>query len=317
MVVALALVPTLAPAQTHIRKAIKDFAADDKYADRMLREITTKPDEEGLLDSDYRVYTMLISAKEKAIYERLKAELKKDADESYRVYEHPAGAQTAGKHRVGSDNRHYRTFGVFIDADEAYACFRDPQNPAKRYIYALSLNPQEKSDKYELTVSEIYGDDPQMKPRSTATTDNLTFNWDGLRDGLQELTRQTATLDLSALDSLTNYLGSDEFKQLYKDKVSLYLNQEERDKVDNDLAFMECFGKLRNCYMTVVSGNDFELAPTNFANRIVKLCSQYGSLIDSQQRQLCIETLDDMIAATKDKYLKGLLKSAQSKLRSK
>ena len=54
---------------------------------------------------------------------------------------------------------------------------------------------------------------------------------------------------------------------------------------------------------------------TALVNKMVKLCSQYSSLLDKDEKDLCIKGLKEMQKYSTDKYLEGRLDIAIKKIK--
>lgn len=87
--------------------------------------------------------------------------------------------------------------------------------------------------------------------------------------------------------------------------------------IENSMQFMSAFGYIRTAFVNNVqksNTNDGRIMLTALANKLLKMSTDYGKLLNQEERLICTSEMNDMQRDVADKYIKQLLGLAISKL---
>ena len=125
-------------------------------------------------------------------------------------------------------------------------------------------------------------------------------------------------LDLSGLEQLKEL---DKLKDLGKlselgNGTYVVINNDTLDsnEIKTSTDFLRRFGSLRSTFMKSLSHHQTDIRAV-LVSKIQELCRSNGKLLNSDERQLCTNSLKEMQKMESDNYIRGLLDLALSSLK--
>ena len=270
---------------------------------------------QDLLDGDYvtvsemntynigmaKGFNFSVPEKKRKMVETFQKALVSNSSFAYLSFTKKAGALNSETKRVayGNDNSMTLEFGLHKDRNYNLQCFRDGKDSTMRYVYAL--------DWYQGTdrsimggVYKFYSKDPQTYKTPSANTKSFAYKMPSVQ-GLDSLFLQG------------KYFNFD------KSPAGAYYPEVVPPKDAGE--FMRQLNTLRAAFKNAKDLYNFgnqvirRTLQTGIANKIVKLCKEYGKLLNADEKKFCATSLNKMKKDTDDEYLQSLLELTANSLR--
>ena len=314
MIIALALVPAFAAAQTTIARVVEQFKKG------AVEEISTS--EETATDTDGKqcVYerNIFLVAKNSGKFKQLMDAFNDEQSNAYSVNKRMAGYDgSACKIGYGKNSENSIVFMKYSDRNYFVLYFKDPADSKRRTCYALAWYEGKKDKKnkemWRVDIIHVYSLNPEYVrslPKTTTKT-TTTVNSDDTNTSI------TINSDGTIIRYDRNTGNSIVYRPQDNKKASSI-----DVPIKNSGDFIQRFNDLRTEYIQMVqfAGKD----QTFFANRIMppvnkilQLCREHGKLLLHNERLSCIGILDDMKQNARDKGIREMLNLAQKYLGSK
>ena len=218
---------------------------------------------------------------------------------AYISFTKKAGSASIETNRVGygKDNSMTYEFGTHKDRNYNLQYFRDRKDSTMRYVYALVWY-QGMDRSVKGSVYKFYSKDPQTYKKPSANTQPFSYTKPSIQD----------------LDSL--FLQRKNFKFNMNLAGSYYFDvTPPKDAAEFMMQFntlRAAFKNARDLYPNQMTQRTLQ---TGIANKIVKLCKEYGKLLNADEKKFCASSLNKMKKDTDDEYLQSLLELTANSLR--
>lgn len=314
MIIALALVPAFAAAQTTIARVVEQFKKG------AVEEISTSKETDTDTDGKQCVYerNIFLVAKNSGKFKQLMDAFNDEQTNAYSVNKRMAGYDgSASKIGYGKNSEKTIVFMKYSDRNYFVLYFKDPADSKRRTCYALawyeSKKDKKKKEMWCVDIIRVYSLNPEYVRSlpKTITKTTTTVNSDGNN------TLITVKSDGTIIRYDRNTGNSIVYRPQDNKKASSI-----DVPIKNSGDFIQRFNDLRTEYIQVVQFAGKE--QTFFANRIMppvnkmlQLCREHGKLLLHNERLSCIGILDDMKQNARDKGIREMLNLAQTYLGGK
>lgn len=311
------LLPVAAAAQENISKAIDEFGADvSRNGIKMsrLEKDTTK--------AYARTYKFVIPKKNEDRLVAIKKAFYRDAADAYEVFTKDETEQSKKNMRIAYGDNLEKSFTIGWPFDKAgknymFMLFDDKDDLSYRYVFGLEWEKAGKN--IEGTVMKIYS----LNPKKVSNVKNK-----------RQLRKSTFAKTYSLLDDSLKYqslagiaIDEDDDRVVLKSEGGTIIVCKDGVYVDdgkgkttvigdgvkafsNEIADdpITKFNNLRASYMNNIREGNINNTTllTGLANYMLKFCKTYGKKMSADERQLCVEGLQEMQERTPDKYIKGI-----------
>lgn len=314
MIIALALVPAFAAAQTTIARVVEQFKKG------AVEEISTSKETATDTDGKQCVYerNIFLVAKNSGKFKQLMDAFNDEQSNAYSVSKRMAGYDgSACKIGYGKNSENSIVFMKYSDRNYFVLYFKDPADSKRRTCYALAWYEGKKDKKnkemWRVDIIHVYSLNPEYVrslPKTTTKT-TTTVNSDDTNTSI------TINSDGTIIRYDRNTGNSIVYRPQDNKKAS---SIDVPIKTSGD--FIQRFNDLRTEYIQMVqfAGKD----QTFFANRIMppvnkiqQLCREHSSLLKRNECNSCIGILEDMKQSARDKGIREMLNLAQTYLGGK
>ena len=314
MIIALALVPAFAAAQTTIARVVEQLKKG------AVEEISTSKETETDTDGKQCVYerNIFLVAKNSGKFKQLMDAFNDEQSNAYSVSKRMAGYDgSACKIGYGKNSENSIVFMKYSDRNYFVLYFKDPADSKRRTCYALAWYESKKDKKNKemwcVDIIRVYSLNPEYVrslPKTTTKT-TTTVNSDDTNTSI------TINSDGTIIRYDRNTGNSIVYRPQDNKKASSI-----DVPIKNSGDFIQRFNDLRTEYIQMVqfAGKD----QTFFANRIMppvnkmlQLCRDHSKLLKSNVRNSCMGILDDMKQSARDKGIREMLNLAQTYLGGK
>lgn len=305
------------------QKAVPDISqAFDSFVQNLLQEDVVTSSSSNTYNVGYmKAYEFIMPEKKKKIVDAFHKALLANSQLSYSSYIKKAGAVSNETNRVGygADNAQTYEFGAHKDRNYNIQYFRDAKDSTKRYVYALVWYPA-KDEMIMGSVYKFYSLDPQIQraKKSQESKEHVYVDRNGnayinrtviLPDGT---VRQYNIEEKKGDPQIDSLLVSGNVTTYRRD---LLRNYSPDFTVPKDAAeFMVQLNTLRAAFKNAKEqypyfGNQVtrRTLQTGVVNKIVKLCKEYGKLLNLDEKKFCATALVKMKKDTDDDYLQSVL----------
>ena len=314
MIIALALVPAFAAAQTTIARVVEQFKKG------AVEEISTSKETETDTDGKQCVYerNIFLVAKNSGKFKQLMDTFNDEQSNAYSVNKRMAGYDgSASKIGYGKNSEKSIVFMKYSDRNYFVLYFKDPADSKRRTCYALAWYEGKKDKKnkemWYVDIIHVYSLNPEYVRSlpKTITKTTTTVNSDDTNTSL------TVNSDGTIIRYDRNTGNSIVYRPQDNKKASSI-----DVPIKNSGDFIQRFNDLRTEYIQVVqfAGKN----QTFFANRIMppvnkmlQLCREHGNLLLHNERLSCVGILDDMKQSARDNGIREMLNLAQKYLNGK
>lgn len=314
MIIALALVPAFAAAQTTIARVVEQFKKG------AVEEISTSKETDTDTDGKQCVYerNIFLVAKNSGKFKQLMDVFNDEQTNAYSVNKRMAGYDgSASKIGYGKNSEKTIVFMKYSDRNYFVLYFKDPADSKRRTCYALawyeSKKDKKKKEMWCVDIIRVYSLNPEYVRSlpKTITKTTTTVNSDDTNTSI------TVNSDGTIIRYDRNTGNSIVYRPQDNKKASSIAVP-----IKNSGDFIQRFNDLRTEYIQVVQFAGKE--QTFFANRIMppvnkmlQLCREHGKLLLHNERLSCIGILDDMKQNARDKGIREMLNLAQTYLGGK
>lgn len=314
MIIALALVPAFAAAQTTIARVVEQFKKG------AVEEISTSKETETDTDGKQCVYerNIFLVAKNSGKFKQLMDTFNDEQSNAYSVNKRMAGYDgSACKIGYGKNSEKSIVFMKYSDRNYFVLYFKDPADSKRRTCYALAWYQGKKDKKnkemWYVDIIHVYSLNPEYVRSlpKTITKTTTTVNSDDTNTSI------TVNSDGTIIRYDRNTGNSIVYRPQDNKKASSI-----DVPIKNSGDFIQRFNDLRTEYIQMVqfAGKN----QTFFANRIMppvnkmlQLCREHGNLLLHNERLSCVGILDDMKQSARDNGIREMLNLAQKYLNGK
>lgn len=314
MIIALALVPAFAAAQTTIARVVEQFKKG------AVEEISTSKETETDTDGKQCVYerNIFLVAKNSGKFKQLMDTFNDEQTNAYSVNKRMAGYDgSASKIGYGKNSEKSIVFMKYSDRNYFVLYFKDPADSKRRTCYALAWyegkKDKKKKEMWYVDIIHVYSLNPEYVRSlpKTITKTTTTVNSDDTNTSI------TVNSDGTIIRYDRNTGNSIVYRPQDNKKASSI-----DVPIKNSGDFIQRFNDLRTEYIQMVqfAGKN----QTFFANRIMppvnkmlQLCREHGNLLLHNERLSCVGILDDMKQSARDNGIREMLNLAQKYLNGK
>lgn len=314
LIIALALVPAFAAAQTTIARVVEQFKKG------AVEEISTSKETDTDTDGKQCVYerSIFLVAKNSGKFKQLMDTFNDEQTNAYSVNKRMAGYDgSASKIGYGKNSEKSIVFMKYSDRNYFVLYFKDPADSKRRTCYALAWYEGKKDKKnkemWYVDIIHVYSLNPEYVRSlpKTITKTTTTVNSDDTNTSI------TVNSDGTIIRYDRNTGNSIVYRPQDNKKASSI-----DVPIKNSGDFIQRFNDLRTEYIQVVqfAGKN----QTFFANRIMlpvnkmlQLCREHGNLLLHNERLSCVGILDDMKQSARDNGIREMLNLAQKYLNGK
>lgn len=314
LIIALALVPAFAAAQTTIARVVEQFKKG------AVEEISTSKETETDTDGKQCVYerNIFLVAKNSGKFKQLMDTFNDEQSNAYSVNKRMAGYDgSASKIGYGKNSGNSIVFMKYSDRNYFVLYFKDPADSKRRTCYALAWyegkKDKKKKEMWYVDIIHVYSLNPEYVRSlpKTITKTTTTVNSDDTNTSI------TVNSDGTIIRYDRNTGNSIVYRPQDNKKASSI-----DVPIKNSGDFIQRFNDLRTEYIQVVqfAGKN----QTFFANRIMlpvnkmlQLCREHGNLLLHNERLSCVGILDDMKQSARDNGIREMLNLAQKYLNGK
>lgn len=314
MIIALALVPAFAAAQTTIARVVEQFKKG------AVEEISTSKETDTDTDGKQCVYerNIFLVAKNSGKFKQLMDAFNDEQTNAYSVNKRMAGYDgSASRIGYGKNSEKTIVFMKYSDRNYFVLYFKDPADSKRRTCYALawyeSKKDKKKKEMWCVDIIRVYSLNPEYVRSlpKTITKTTTTVNSDDTNTSI------TVNSDGTIIRYDRNTGNSIVYRPQDNKKASSI-----DVPIKNSGDFIQRFNDLRTEYIQVVqfAGKN----QTFFANRIMppvnkmlQLCREHGNLLLHNERLSCVGILDDMKQSARDNGIREMLNLAQKYLNGK
>lgn len=314
LIIALALVPAFAAAQSNITRVV------DQFKKGAVEEVSTSKETETDTDGKQCVYerNIFLVAKNSGKFKQLMDAFNDAQSNAYSVKKRMAGYDgSASNIGYGKNSEKSIVFMKYSDRNYFVLFFKDPADSKRRTCYALAWYEGKKDKKNKemwcVDIIYVYSMNPEYVRSlpKTITKTTTTVNSDGNNTSI------TVNSDGTIIRYDRNTGNSIVYRPQDNKKASSI-----DVPIKNSGDFIQRFNDLRTEYIQVVQFAGKE--QTFFANRIMppvnkllQLCREHSKLLKSNERNSCMGILDDMKQSARDKGIREMLNLAQTYLGGK
>lgn len=314
LIIALALVPAFAAAQTTIARVVEQFKKG------AVEEISTSKETETDTDGKQCVYerNIFLVAKNSGKFKQLMDTFNDEQTNAYSVNKRMAGYDgSACKIGYGKNSEKSIVFMKYSDRNYFVLYFKDPADSKRRTCYALAWyegkKDKKKKEMWYVDIIHVYSLNPEYVRSlpKTITKTTTTVNSDDNNTSI------TVNSDGTIIRYDRNTGNSIVYRPQDNKKASSI-----DVPIKNSGDFIQRFNDLRTEYIQMVqfAGKN----QTFFANRIMppvnkmlQLCREHGNLLLHNERLSCVGILDDMKQSARDNGIREMLNLAQKYLNGK
>ena len=218
---------------------------------------------------------------------------------AYISFTKKAGSASIETNRVGygKDNSMTYEFGTHKDRNYNLQYLRDRKDSTMRYVYALVWY-QGMDHSVKGSVYKFYSKDPQTYKKPSANTKSFSYTKPSIQ-GLDSLFFQGKYFNFDKSPAGAYYFDVTPPKDAAEFMMQF-----------NTLR--AAFKNARDLYPNQMTQRTLQ---TGIANKIVKLCKEYGKLLNADEKKFCATSLNKMKKDTDDDYLQSLLELTANSLR--
>lgn len=314
MIIALALVPAFAAAQTTIARVVEQFKKG------AVEEISTSKETDTDTDGKQCVYerNIFLVAKNSGKFKQLMDVFNDEQTNAYSVNKRMAGYDgSASRIGYGKNSEKTIVFMKYSDRNYFVLYFKDPADSKRRTCYALawyeSKKDKKKKEMWCVDIIRVYSLNPEYVRSlpKTITKTTTTVNSDDTNTSI------TVNSDGTIIRYDRNTGNSIVYRPQDNKKASSI-----DVPIKNSGDFIQRFNDLRTEYIQIVqfAGKDqtffaYRIMPP--VNKMLQLCREHGKLLLHNERLSCIGILDDMKQNARDKGIREMLNLAQTYLGGK
>ena len=314
LIIALALVPAFAAAQTTIARVVEQFKKG------AVEEISTSKETETDTDGKQCVYerNIFLVAKNSGKFKQLMDTFNDEQSNAYSVNKRMAGYDgSACKIGYGKNSEKSIVFMKYSDRNYFVLYFKDPADSKRRTCYALAWyegkKDKKKKEMWYVDIIHVYSLNPEYVRSlpKTITKTTTTVNSDDTNTSI------TVNSDGTIIRYDRNTGNSIVYRQQDNKKASSI-----DVPIKNSGDFIQRFNDLRTEYIQMVqfAGKNQTFFASRImppVNKMLQLCREHGNLLLHNERLSCVGILDDMKQSARDNGIREMLNLAQKYLNGK
>lgn len=202
-------------------------------------------------------------------------------------------------------------FGSHIEKNYMTMLTTDPNDSLRRYVYGIVWQVDSTNNHICGSLHKIYSLDPARRNEQTDFNKAIRLDTDGNIYFYNKGKRINVPFKW---DGRGNMVTPDKERTI---NINALVDNIKTDSIMTKDEFLNKFSIIRSTYVKMphtIGGIDSSLN-TALVNKMVQLCSQYYSLLDKDEKDLCIKGLKEMQKYSTDKYLEGRLDIAIKKIK--
>lgn len=280
--------PFSASAQSSIEKALDTFVSSNDGS-RILSN-NGRQDRDNGKTCTYNSYEFEVSKKD-AQWLQLRKAFDTDAKNAYNVFVKNNGATDQSKSIIGfgpdpASSSSCVTFGTHSSHNYRVLLFRDPTDELWRTCYALAwYDAPDNDNKVHGYAYKIYSRDPQIVGNEQQRTTVAMLNDGSVVQYDNNTGRSTIMQAGTSHDDNDNIKSSTDFLARFNNMRALYIKNNKKGNISADK-------------MPIM---------TSIVNKIMSMCKQYGKMLNSDEKQVVVNTLHSMMQDCEDIGLNGML----------
>ena len=297
--------PAAMSAQENLKKAIENFVGNKDLVEYIhTSNFMENSGPENKVSSFCDQYVFELPMNKKKAFAPIISAFNKDKNTAYNVYSRDAGINDETFVTIAYGQKLDKTmeFGAHKERNYRVMLVQDRQDSLRRYCYGIVWSEYKKDNKLCGSINVVYGLNPQKVRRSTYYGDLSSLGNLDL-SGLEQLKELDKLKDLDKLSEL----GNGTYVVINGDTL-------ESNEIKTSTDFLRRFGSLRSTFMKSLSHHQTDIRAV-LVSKIQELCRSNGKLLNSDERQLCTNSLKEMQKMESDNYIRGLLDLALSSLK--
>lgn len=315
LIIALALVPAFAAAQSNIARVVEQFKKSS------VEEVSASKETETDTDGKQCVYerNVFLVPKNSGKFKQLMDAFNDDQANAYSVDKRSAGNDGSAR-AIGYGKNSEKSIRFMSHPYRNYFVqfFKDPADSKRRTCYALAwyegMKDKKNKEMWYVDIIHVYSMNPEYVrslPKTVTKTTTTTTDSDGTN------TTITVNSDGTIIRWDRNTGNSIVYRPQDNKKASSI-----DVPIKNSGDFIQRFNDLRTEYIQVVqfAGKEqtffaYRIMPP--VNKLLQLCREHSKLLKSNERNSCMGILDDMKQSARDKGIREMLNLAQTYLGGK
>lgn len=247
-------------------------------------------------------FNFSVPEKKRKMVETFQKALMSNSSFAYLSFTKKAGSLNSETKRVayGNDNSMTLEFGLHNDRNYNLQYFRDGKDSTMRYVYALAWY-QGTDHSVMGGVYKFYSKDPQTYKTPSANTKSFSYKMPSVQS-LDSLFSQGKNLKFNK-----NWAGTYYFDVTPPKDAAEFMMQLN--------TLRAAFKNAGDLYLNSEKQVTRRILQAGIVNKIVKLCKEYGKLLNADEKKFCATSLNKMKKDTGDEYLQILLDLTANSLR--
>ena len=324
LLIALAMTPTLAMAQTNIEKAI-DQVKRSSFNETAAKKETEVDDDGVNAIFEQHVYEMPSHSSQ---FKKLIEAFDNDQRNAYSVFKRLKGtsgnAQSIG---YGRDTQKTVSFGNYKDRNYYLLLFNDTKDKTRRKCYEVtwydSKSSKKKDNMLTVDITYIYSKNPKnnktraSRVRAITITSNDTIIANDTVIAATSVGGRNTMVTIRPDGTIIKYNRDTGSTIVYKPQDS---NKDNDIKINNSADFMVRFNNLRTQYIKVIefAGKDqtfFADGISKPVNEMMQLCRNYHRMLNADEQTTCVNIIEQMKTKSRDKAVQEMLDLAKKYVR--
>lgn len=293
LLIAFAVLPSLAMAQSNIEKAFEQFR---NSVEATSVEVENDVDDDGKkCIYEYYQYSMSTEAPE---FKKLKNLFMRDLPNAYLASKHKGGTEkNVKKTAYGRNASKSATFGNDTATSYIYLLFRDRQDSLRRTMYVLGWRNGKSGSKDGIVyVAHVYSKDPQRLGGTGDTNTSVTVRPDGT---IIKYDRTTGNTMVYSTEGSNSVLAE--------------------KPINSGADFVLALNRLRSEYISALAfaGEQQGVFMNNImkpVNEIIQLCYVHRNVLSQSERTSCMNIIEGMKDRVSDAGVKESLEIARKYL---
>lgn len=303
-----------ADAQEHLASAFNNFVNDKNLAEYITSSTQVNKSGSSTKPTSFSyIYKFDLPSNKRKALNQVIAAFNQDRDSAYSVFTKSAGIEPQSEVNVayGENLEERIIFGSHIEKNYMTMLTTDPNDSLRRYVYGIVWQVDSTNNHICGSLHKIYSLDPARRNEQTDFNKAIRLDTDGNIYFYNKGKRINVPFKW---DGRGNMVTPDKERTI---NINALVDNIKTDSIMTKDEFLNKFSIIRSTYVKMphtIGGIDSSLN-TALVNKMVQLCSQYSSLLDKDEKDLCIKGLKEMQKYSTDKYLEGRLDIAIKKIK--